>query len=89
MGTKWKWYVYVILCKDGSYYVGMTWRPELRMDQHASGLGGKYTAKHGFKELVYLEEYEDLEQARLREKQLHGWTRKKKEKLIYGEWTKI
>lgn len=86
MSQSWKWYVYILECKDGSYYTGMTWKSELRYDQHTSGLGGKYTAKHPVKRLAYLEEYEDLEEARLREKQIHGWTREKKEKLINGEW---
>lgn len=85
---QWKWFVYIIKCLDGSYYIGRTWKPELRLDQHISGLGGKYTAKHGVKSLVYLEEYENFEDAKLREIQLKGWTREKKEKLIKGEWTK-
>lgn len=89
MAENWKWYVYILECKDGSYYTGMTWKPSARFDQHLSGLGGKYTAKHGVKKLAYLEEYDDLEQARLREKQIQGWTRKKKEKLISGEWKKF
>ena len=53
-----------------------------------SGLGSKYTAKHKPESVVYMEEYEDLYEARLREKQLKGWTRIKKEKLIIGEWSK-
>jgi len=85
----WKWFVYIIECLDNSYYVGMTWKPELRYDQHLSGLGGNYTKKHGVKKLIYIEEYNNLEEARLREKQLKGWTRLKKEKLIKGEWNKI
>jgi len=56
--------------------------------QHLSGLGSKYTAKHKPKKVVYLKEYEDLQQARKRERQIKGWTRKKKEKLIKGEWGK-
>ena len=89
MSQNWKWYVYIIECKDSSYYTGLTWKPELRFEQHISGLGGKYTARHGVKKLVYLEEYENLEEARLREKQIQCWTRDKKEKLIKGEWKKL
>ncbi len=87
--NRWKWYVYILECLDGSYYTGMTWKPSLRLDQHLSGLGGKYTAKHGVKKLAYLEEFENLEEARVREKQIQGWVREKKEKLISGEWKKI
>ena len=88
MSNKWHWYVYIIECKDGTYYTGMTWSPDNRWAQHLSGLGSKYTAKHKPEKVVYLEEYEILEQARLREKQIEGWTRGKKEKLISGEWFK-
>ena len=89
MKVNWKWFVYIIECLDDSYYVGLTWKPNLRIDQHLSGLGGKYTAKHGVRKLVYLEEYDNLQEARLREKQIKGWTRKKKQKLILGTWGKI
>jgi len=84
----WKWYVYILVCKDDSYYTGITYKPDKRWIQHLSGFGAKYTLKHKPKELVYLEEYKNLEEARLREKQIKGWTRKKKEKLIEGEWGK-
>ncbi len=86
---KYKWFVYIIECLDNSYYVGMTWCIELRYDQHFTGLGSVYTSKHGVKKLVYFEEFESIEQARLREKQIKGWTRIKKEKLISGVWKKI
>jgi len=64
----------------------MTWSSSNRLEQHSAGLGSKYTTKHGFKRLVYLEEFEDFEAARYREKQIKGWRRKKKERLIKGEW---
>ncbi len=85
---QWKWYVYIIKCKDESYYTGMTWRADIRWTQHLSGVGSSYTAKHKPQKVVYLEEYENFEEARLRERQIKGWTRKKKEKLIDGEWGK-
>lgn len=86
--STWKWYVYIIECLDNSYYVGRTWKIDIRSEQHQAGLGSKYTAKHVFKQLVYYEEYEGFEEASIREKQLKGWTREKKEKLIHGTWTK-
>ena len=84
----WKWYVYILECKDGSFYTGMTWKPDLRYDQHLSGLGGAYTDKHGVKRLAYLEEHEDLEVARMREQTIKKWSRDKKRKLIDGIWIK-
>lgn len=77
----WKWYVYIIECKDGLYYTGITWDLGKRLEQHKSGKGSKFTEKHGFKELKYSEEFEDLYQARSREIQLKDFSRKKKEAL--------
>lgn len=85
---KWKWYVYIIECADKTFYTGMTWKPDSRWTQHISGMGSKYTSKHVAKKLVYLEEYEDFNQAKLREKQIKNWSQEKKRKLINGEWTK-
>lgn len=85
---QWKWYVYIIECLDNTYYTGLTWKPEIRYEQHVSKFGSKYTSKHGVKKLVYLEEHTNLEGARLREKQIKDWNQKKKQKLIKGEWKK-
>jgi putative endonuclease len=51
-------------------------------------MGSAYTAKHKPRAVVWMEEYNDLEQARRRERQIKGWKRSKKEKLIKGEWGK-
>lgn len=83
---QWKWYVYIIECLDGTYYTGLTWKPEIRYEQHLSGFGGKYTARHGVKRLVYLEEFTKLETARKREKQIKDWSQSKKQMLISGKW---
>ncbi len=52
------------------------------------GKGSKYTTKHGFKKVVYIEEFENFEETRYREKQIKGWSQEKKKKLINGEWGK-
>lgn len=85
MKPNWKWYVYIIECLDDTYYTGMTFQPAQRLEQHISGLGSAYTSKHGVKKLAYYEEYENLEQARLRERQIKNWSQAKKQKLINGE----
>lgn len=82
------WFVYILLCKDNSYYIGCTSNLPNRFDQHLSTFGSKYTHIHGIKSLVYHEEFGNLNQAREREKQIKGWTRIKKEKLIEGVWNK-
>ena len=83
---RWKWYVYIIECLDGTYYTGMTWKPEIRYEQHLSKFGSKYTALHGVKKLVHLEAHEDIEVARRRERQIKDWSQKKKQMLITGAW---
>lgn len=82
MKRSWKWYVYILECFDGLYYTGLTWDIEKRVDQHKSGKGSKFTARHGFKRLCYVEEFSDLIQARQREHQLKDFSRVKKEALF-------
>jgi tRNA/rRNA methyltransferase len=77
----WKWYVYIIECKDSLYYTGMTFNIDRRLEQHQSGKGSKFTSKHGYKELKYVEDFIDIQQAREREHQLKDFSRKKKEAL--------
>ena len=83
---QWHWYVYIALCSDETYYVGLTWDLAKRDDQHKSGKGSKYTARHGYERIVYAEKFDSFETALKRERQIKGWTRKKKEKLVSGEW---
>lgn len=80
--SKWKWYVYILELANGLYYTGMTWNPNGRFEQHMSGLGSKFTSKYGVRRLVYVEEHEDLETARMREIQIKDFSRKKKRELI-------
>lgn len=70
--------MYIIECKDDSDYTGMTWMPDLRYDQHVSGLGGKYTRRYGVKRIAYIEKHDDLEIARKKEKQIKDWNREKR-----------
>ena len=79
--TKWKWFVYIIECKDGFYYTGTTDNIEKRLEQHKTGKGSKFTSKHGFKKLRYVEEFTDITEAREREYRLKDFSRKKKEAL--------
>jgi putative endonuclease len=75
-------YVYILRCSDNSYYVGSTRNLERRMNEHASGLGAAYTRRRLPIELVFAEEYEHVHEAYEREKQIQGWSRKKREALI-------
>jgi putative endonuclease len=53
------------------------------------GEGANFTKKHLPIELVYFEEYDRIDGAFKREKQIQGWSRKKKEALINGEFEKL
>jgi N-carbamoylputrescine amidase len=79
-----KGYMYILCCSDGSYYTGSTSDLESRIEQHQLGLGANFTRKHLPVKLVYFEEFDRIDDAFYREKQIQGWSRKKKEALING-----
>jgi type I restriction enzyme S subunit len=75
-------YMYILKCSDGSYYTGSTKYLKLRLHQHQNGEGANHTKRHLPVELVYFEEFDRIDNAFYREKQVQGWSRKKKEALI-------
>ena len=79
-----KGWMYILECADTSYYTGSTNNLELRLVQHQSGQGSNHTKTRLPVKLVYAEEFERIDQAFYREKQVQGWSRKKKEALIKG-----
>lgn len=81
-----KGYMSILRCADGSYYTGSTKYLELRLAQHQAREGANHTKKHLPVELVYYEEYDRIDEAFYREKQVQGWGRKKKEALINGDF---
>lgn len=48
-----QWFIYILECKDGSYYTGITTDIDARMKVHAKGKGSKYVYKKGFKKLLF------------------------------------
>ena len=81
--------MYILLCSNGQYYTGSTNDLERRMQQHQNGEGANFTKKNLPVELVYCEEFQRIDEAFYREKQVQGWSRKKKEALIKGEQNKL
>lgn len=81
--------MYILKCSDNSYYVGSTNNLTLRIQEHCCGQGAEYTKCRLPVELVYYEECFSVKEAFLREKQVQGWSRKKKEALINGEFNKL
>jgi putative endonuclease len=75
-------FVYILECANGKYYTGSTKNLERRLAEHESGEGANFTKKHLPVKLVYFEEYDRIDTAFYREKQIQGWSRAKKEALI-------
>ena len=84
-----KGFVYILKCANGSYYTGSPTNLEKRLWQHKNGEGAKFTKAHLPIELVYTEEFSRIEDAFYREKQIQGWSRKKKEALISGNFNAL
>jgi len=83
-------YVYILLCTDNSYYVGVTNNLENRMKQHNEGDNiTSYTYFRRPCKLVYWEAVENPNKAIARETQIKKWGRAKKEALIHGDTNQL
>ena len=83
-------YVYMLLCRNGSCYVGSTRASlERRIGEHQAGTYGGYTSRRRPVRLVWHQEFQQITDAIAVERQLKGWGRAKKEALIRGEWEMI
>ena len=78
-------FVYILKCADGSLYVGETDDIGNRVARHQEGRACAYTAARRPVELVYVEKHANNLQARRRERQVKGWTRRKKDALVAGD----
>ena len=81
--------MYLLECSDGSYYTGSTKNLERRLAQHQAAEGANHTKKRLPVKLVYYEEFQRIDEAFYREKQVQKWNRKKKEALIKGEFDQL
>ena len=76
------WKLYILRCRDGSLYTGITTDVAKRFDAHNSGKGAKYTRGRGPLELVYREDCGDHSAALKRELEIKALSRDEKLKLI-------
>ncbi len=79
------WYLYIVECENKTLYTGITNDLQRRFSEH------KYKKSHFTKynypvKIVYQESFQMKEDAAKREKQIKGWTRKKKLALIKGDF---
>lgn len=85
-----RYYVYILKCADNSYYTGITSNLEQRLRIHQNGDNkGCYTYFRRPVVLVYCDYFNDVRNAIAFEKQVKGWSRKKKEALIASDWERL
>ncbi|MGH9815983.1 MAG: GIY-YIG nuclease family protein [Candidatus Acidiferrales bacterium] len=78
------WFCYLARCKDGSFYSGIATDLEEREKEHNCGVGAVFTAKRRPVKIVWSEEFGSQHEARRREVEIKGWSRRKKSDLITG-----
>ncbi|QLE02347.1 GIY-YIG nuclease family protein [Galbibacter sp. BG1] len=84
------YYVYILQCKDDSYYIGITSNLLGRIVSHNEGKKkDAYTYTRRPVELKWFAEFTDVNLAIKKEKQLKGWSRRKKKALIEEDWDRL
>ncbi len=84
------YFVYVLFCYDGTFYVGITNDLERRLAEHSMGISKTaYTYKRRPVKLVHASDFREVEDAIRWEKQLKGWSHAKKRALVDGDWDAI
>ena len=76
------YYVYILRCKDGSYYTGHAKDVEKRFEMHKKGRGARYTRMHEPEKLVYSEQFENRGEAMKRERKIKTLSHNRKQQLI-------
>lgn len=82
------YYVYVLLCQDGTFYTGYAKNLNVRLRMHEQGKGARYTKTHKPKKLVYREEFGTRKEAMRREKEIKKLGHKEKKKLCQSATTR-
>jgi predicted GIY-YIG superfamily endonuclease len=81
-----QFWMYMLTCADGSYYVGHTDDLEKRLFAHNDGTLGGYTVGRRPVTLTYAEVFDTRDEAFRRERQVKGWSRAKKHALAREDW---
>ena len=77
-----RWFVYVVRCRDGSYYTGSSTDVAARIDRHNAGAGARYTRSRRPVELVYVERKRSRSTALKREAAIKALRRAEKVTLV-------
>jgi len=84
------YYVYILECSDSSFYIGITSNIFKRLREHNEGIDTTaYTFNKRLVELKWYAEFTDVNLAIEKEKQLKGWSRRKKQALIDEDLDKL
>jgi predicted GIY-YIG superfamily endonuclease len=84
------YYVYMLRCFDGTYYVGVTNNIERRFAQHVYGtFPSCYTCNKRPLILVHVSEFHSIDQAINWEKRLKSWSHRKKSALVERDWASV
>lgn len=81
------YFVYILQCKDGSLYTGITTDLARRLEEHKKGIGAKYTRGKKVGSIVYFEKKKNRSTASKREAEIKSWARAEKLKLIKSRVT--
>jgi putative endonuclease len=76
------YFVYILKCRDGTLYTGITTDVLRRFAEHKAGKGGAYTRAHGASKMVYKEKSPNRSSASKREAEIKKLSREQKLKLI-------
>ena len=79
------WYLYLIECRDGSIYTGITTDVERRYAEHAAGTGARYTRSRPPSRLLAVFEYPDRSTASRAEHAIKQLTPARKRALVRNE----
>ena len=85
-----QYYVYMLRCSDGTFYVEISRDPDRRLWQHNAGIDEKaYTHSRRPVQMVHASAFDDVFQAIDWEKHLKKWSHAKKQALADGDWKEI
>lgn len=77
------YFLYILECKDGSLYTGITTNLERRFKEHQNGVGANYTRSRGVNKILYSKEYPDRGSATKRELEIKKLSREEKFDIIH------
>ena len=81
---KGRFFVYIVKCRDNSFYTGFTPDLKRRVKLHNAGRGAKYTRDRRPVKLVWHKKYKYFKLAFMEERRIKTFTREQKENLIKG-----